>query len=77
MEVGKKIKTLAIDVAAVASYGYGEWAVYIKGTYTEGGELIRNHDNAIDIVAGTGDKTSKEVAEALFPEFKNKFRYRS
>lgn len=62
---------LACRVLAVAVEGeVGDWAAYVDAVEGE------DHDREWQAVAKSGEKMSREVAELLFPDFKDlRWRY--
>ena len=63
-------RALDISVLDVAKEGYaGDWACYIRAVKGD------CHEKEVEGVIAYGSKTSKELAELLFPNFKD-LRYR-
>jgi len=66
------VRRLATDVIAVAMAGSGyDWAAYIGSV-----QKTEEYMEAIRSVQNSGCKLPQKVAEAIFPEFARKFKWR-
>jgi hypothetical protein len=66
------VRRLARDVIVVAKAGSGyDWAAYIGAI-----QDTEDFTTAVNSVKTGGCKLSQKVAEAIFPEFAKKFKWR-
>lgn len=67
-----RIIPLATEVLVVASVNVpvGDWAAYIDAVHGE------SHEKEWHNVKRMGSKLSQHIAEAIFPELKEKYRWR-
>lgn len=66
--MGKRTRRIVLDMRVIAVAVEGEvrdWSAYIGAVRGD------NHENEWQEVARKGTKLPKEVAELLFPDFKN------